>query len=156
MKARADEIAFIDQLHVWDIVPLQMCFDRTGKPPLGTRWLDHNKGDSRQLDLRSRLVVQETKKVSSILADDIAGVFSATPPLEALRFIFSLCMSLPPLAGQIFTVRFLDVSRAHPHCVKCHHQRSFHPFAIRSWRRPRSVRSFAQESVWYKRHQSEF
>ena len=83
-------------------VDLKQCYDRTGKPPLGTRWLDHNKGDSRQLDLRSRLVVQETKRVSSILADDIAGVFSATPPLESLRFLFSLCMSLPPLAGQIF------------------------------------------------------
>ena len=88
-----------------------------GKPPLRTRWLDHNKGDSRQLDLRSRLVVQETKRVSSITADDIAGVFSATPPLEALRFLFSLAMSLQPLAGLIFVVRFLDVSRAHPHCV---------------------------------------
>ena len=65
-------------------------------------------------------MVQETRRRSSIAADDIASVFSATPPIEALRYLLSLNMS----SRHGFTGKpsdqdvlcFIDISRAHPHC----------------------------------------
>ena len=78
-------------------------------------WVTHNKGDLRTLDIRSRLVVQKTKKVSIIAKNDFAAVFSATPPLEPLRLILSITMSVGSDGGEPVVLRFLDVSRAHPH-----------------------------------------
>ena len=68
------------------------------------------------MDVRSRFVACETKRVSSIGAGDIAAVFSATPPLEIFRILMSLCMSWQPVDGEEFCLIFLDLSRAHPHC----------------------------------------
>ena len=93
-KSRREEIQFMDQLNVWEFRPRTEAFDRTGKPPIGTRWVECNKGDSSRIDVRSRIVVQETKRVSSISSGDVAAVFSATPPLEAIRLVLSLCMTV--------------------------------------------------------------
>ena len=91
--ARKDEMDFLDSLKVWTLVPIQMCRDETNAAPVGVRWIDCNKGDSEHLELRSRLVVQETKRVSSIAKDDVASTFSATPPLESLRILLSVTMT---------------------------------------------------------------
>ena len=65
-------------------------------------------------------MVQETRRRSSIAADDIASVFSATPPIEALRFMLSQTMStkqgLSAGAAEQDVLCFIDISRAHPHC----------------------------------------
>ena len=37
-----------------------------GRAPYGTRWLEHNKGDPCKPEYRSRLVVQETRRTSTI------------------------------------------------------------------------------------------
>eukprot|EP00971_Amphidinium_carterae_P024307 479773-Amphidinium_carterae.1 len=84
-KARAEEMQYMKDLHVWDEVDESVALDR-GFRVIGTRWLDINKGDSLQPVYRSRLVCQETRRVSSIRGDDISAVFAATPPLEALRW----------------------------------------------------------------------
>ena len=42
-------------------VPIQQCWDRTGKNPIGVRWVDINKGDDRNPKYRSRLVAKEFK-----------------------------------------------------------------------------------------------
>jgi hypothetical protein len=54
--------------------------------------------------------------VSNIAPDDVNSVFSATPPLEAIRAQCSLMMSLQPLDGEPIVMQFLDISKAHPHC----------------------------------------
>ena len=64
-------------------VPIGQCFQETGQAPMGTRWVDVNKGYDLNLDYRSRLVSQELKKLS--WADDL---FAATPPLEVKKMIF--------------------------------------------------------------------
>ena len=48
--------------------------------PIGVRWVDSNKGDSSSAVslYRSRLVVQETKNVSTIVVEDASQVFSDT------------------------------------------------------------------------------
>ena len=50
-----------------------------------TKWLDTNKGDEESPEYRARLVGREIKK------DKRDDLFAATPPLESLRFILSIC-----------------------------------------------------------------
>ena len=64
-------------------VPIKECWDQTGKDPIGTRWIDINKGDEMNPEYRSRLVAQEIK------TDTREDLFAATPPLEAKKMLFS-------------------------------------------------------------------
>merc|ERR1712194_863373 len=82
-----------------------------GRAPFGTRWVDSNKGDDERQEYRSRLVVQETRKTSTIPADDIAAVTASTPPLEIVRLFCSLCMSLRGPDGEKMVMQFLDGAR---------------------------------------------
>ncbi|CAK0882798.1 unnamed protein product, partial [Prorocentrum cordatum] len=112
--ARRLEMDFMAQLGVWVYAREEDCQRELGRRPLSVRWVDIDKGDTDRPDYRSRLVVQETKAQSTIAGDDIGAVFAATPPLERLRLICSMVMSSDPSEGRV--LRFLDISRAHPHC----------------------------------------
>ena len=68
-------------------VPIQQCYDSTGKAPIKVRWIDINKGDEESREHRSRLVVKEIK------ADKLLDLFAATPPLEAKKSPFSLAIT---------------------------------------------------------------
>ena len=59
----------------------------TGKGPIGSRWIDINKGDDENPEYRSRLVAKEINRSPS---DEM---FAATPPLEAEKMLFSMAMS---------------------------------------------------------------
>ena len=63
-------------------MPIAECLARTGKQPIGVRWIDHNKGDDLHERYRSRLVAQQYN--SGLMEDNI---FAALPPLEALRIV---------------------------------------------------------------------
>ena len=65
-----------------------MCYKETGKAPIGTRWVDINKGDEENTEYRSRFVAQEIKK------DSREDLFAATPPLEANKILCSLFCSM--------------------------------------------------------------
>ena len=78
--------------------------------------MECKKGDDEDPDVRTRAVVCETNCVSNIAPDDINSVFSATPPLEAIRAQCSLMMSLKPVDGEPIVMQFLDISKAYPHC----------------------------------------
>ncbi|CAK0860738.1 unnamed protein product, partial [Prorocentrum cordatum] len=112
--ARRLEMDFMAQLGVWVYAREEDCQRELGRRPLSGRWVDIDKGDTDRPDYRSRLVAQETKAQSTIAGDDIGAVFAATPPLECLRLICSMVMSSDPSEGRV--LRFLDISRAHPHC----------------------------------------
>ena len=114
--SRQEELDFFEKLDVWDIRSRKEALQRSGRSPLGTRWIDTNKGDQRREEYRSRLVVQETRRASSIDPGDIAAVTSSTPPLEAMRVLLSACMTWTKIDGQDWVLQFLDISRAHPHC----------------------------------------
>ena len=61
-QARMDEIEGADQMGVWTKVDRAECLRVTGRGPIGTRWIDTDKGDSMHPKPRSRLVAQELKK----------------------------------------------------------------------------------------------
>ena len=91
-----------------------------GMKPIPLRWVDINKGSETSKEYRSRLVVMETKRRSTIAPEDKGAVFSATPPLEAVRMLASLATSIKgPIAqhdpDNDIVIGFLDISRAHPH-----------------------------------------
>ena len=47
--ARMEELGFMRDWHVWDVVPESLAWQVTGKGPLGGKWVDVNKGDCRRL-----------------------------------------------------------------------------------------------------------
>eukprot|EP00971_Amphidinium_carterae_P221649 4399891-Amphidinium_carterae.1 len=87
-------MAYMQHLGVWTYSTAEACSPATGRKPHGVRWVDSDKSPNPETpDLRSRLVVQETRGNSSIAAEDVMSTFAATPPLETLRLLCSLCMS---------------------------------------------------------------
>ena len=104
-KARAEEMREFANYGVYRKVPLSECYDRTGKEPIGVRWVDVNKGDRTSPEYRSRLVAQEIKR------DKRLDLFAGMPPLEAKRVLFSLMMSSDEQEGVVLD--FIDVKRAY-------------------------------------------
>ena len=80
---RQDDMKGIRKHTLYTKVPIKECWDITGKEPIGTRWVDINKGDEHNPEYRSRLVAQE---IHNNTRDDL---FAATPPLEALKLLLS-------------------------------------------------------------------
>ena len=111
----------IMDLDVREIVDRDFALERkNGVKPILLRWVDINKGSETDKEYRSRLVVMETKRRSTIAPEDKGVVFSATPPLEAVRMLASLAMSIKgPIAqhdpDNDIVIGFLDISQAHPH-----------------------------------------
>ena len=82
-EARKEEMVEFGKHGVYVKVPIQRCWDETGKDPIGVRWVDINKGDDADPEYRSRLVAQEIKM------DKREDLFAATPPLEAKKMLLS-------------------------------------------------------------------
>ena len=112
--ARQEEMNYMSHLGVWEYRLVSECLEKTGRPPVPVRWVDTNRGDSEHPEVRSRLVVQETKGRTTIAPGDVVQTFAATPPLEALRAIAS--QAVDHYRSERHVLRFLDISRAHPHC----------------------------------------
>ncbi len=88
--SRGGELKFMQNWQVWEEVPIAECLQRTGKKPLGSKWVDINKGDRTSPDVRSRLVARE---IAYHRNDDF---YAATPPWR--RFGCS-CPSWPRPGG---------------------------------------------------------
>ena len=71
-EARKEEMKEVRKHDVYTKAPLQECWE-----PIGTRWVDVNKGDKVHTEIRSRLVAQDIK------TNKREDLFAATPPLEA-------------------------------------------------------------------------
>ena len=114
-SARREEMVEVHKHRVYTKVPIRQCLEETGRPPVGVRWVDVNKGDDQNPDYRSRLVAQELKRTG--LIEDL---FAATPPLEAKKILFS--MAVTEGIGFIgndkvngMKMDFIDVRRAYFH-----------------------------------------
>jgi hypothetical protein len=57
-EARSEEVEFMKSRCIWREVPLQACWDKTGKPPLTVKWVDTEKLGG---VVRSRLVARDFK-----------------------------------------------------------------------------------------------
>ena len=92
-QGRAAEMGFMRGLTVWTYDTVSSCLRKTGRKPISVGWVDINKGDNDNPNVRCRLTVQETKRQTTLDSSDIAATFAATPPYEALRFLFSCWMT---------------------------------------------------------------
>ena len=104
IKARVKEMQFFKKMGVYTKVPRE-----AHMKIISTKWLDVNKGDATKLNIRARLVGRELAR------DKRDDLFAATPPLESLRMILSICAdhqgSVNP--AENFVVMSNDVSRAY-------------------------------------------
>ena len=71
---------------VYSKVPIKECLEKTGRKPIGVKWVDVNKGDEGRPEYRSRLVAKEIKK------DKREDLFAAARPLEALKILLFPCI----------------------------------------------------------------
>ena len=94
---------------MWTKVPISECYNNTGKAPIGTRWVDINKGDDNEPDYRSRSVGKDFKGNDNKRND----LFAATPPLEAKRTLFALAASQCGTHGITKKLSFVDIRKAY-------------------------------------------
>ena len=83
-KARAKELEYFEAKVVWEKRKMGEARRVTGKPPITVRWVDVNKGDNVNPNIRSRLVARQIRQAGE------DAIFAPTPPLEALRSILSM------------------------------------------------------------------
>ena len=110
--AAEEECASMEAWGVWDVVPREQAYQRTGKAPTRTRWVRVNKGDAQKPDIRARLVGMEVAYQKDV------DFFSATPPLEALKSLLSWVSTRPGKGKQEHGARKLmvvDAKKAHIH-----------------------------------------
>ena len=82
-RARREEIEYVHTMNLYDKVLINEAYQQIGKGPISVRWIDINKGDRECPNYRSRLVARE---MDTSKRNDL---FAATPPLEALKVVFS-------------------------------------------------------------------
>ena len=124
LVVRREEIDWVHSEGVYEIVPIQECKDAGMKP------LDLIRGDTdksvdphRQVcgsdteEIRSRLCARECKtkkpgKIQRVLP--ASQLFSAMPPLEAVKVLVSIMMSVSlSNKGKPLKLRHYDIGRAH-------------------------------------------
>lgn len=114
-KAREEEMGFVRKMKIWEYDTVENCLAKSGRQPIPMGWVDINKGDDEHPKVRCRLVVQETRRQTTIDPENTAAVFSATPPYEAMRMIISMLMTPRTPEEHDHVLTFIDISRAHPH-----------------------------------------
>jgi len=101
-EARNEEIQEMKKRNIYTKVPVSECYEKTGKKPIGVKFVDVNKGDEITPNYRSRLVAKEFR-------DGAESIFAGTPPLEALKLLFSL--GAAERGHRV--LGFIDVKKAH-------------------------------------------
>jgi hypothetical protein len=84
-RARLEEIQFMKKIGLFEEVPIEQCWEMTGKDPISTKWVDIDKGTLGSPDVRCRLVARDFKPRGERDREDL---FAAMPPLEAKKLIF--------------------------------------------------------------------
>ena len=60
-KARQVEMDTFKKYGMYEKRPTKECWEKTGKAPIGVKWVDTNKGDAANPEYRCRLVAKEIK-----------------------------------------------------------------------------------------------
>ena len=114
--ARKKEMDYVKSKGLWAKRAVKECWERTRGPPVTVRWVEVNKGDDQNPNIRSRLVARQIRGPGQ------DAVFAPTPPLEALLTVLSLAATdLPgrparcrdPNSSKRTQVSFVDISRAY-------------------------------------------
>ena len=113
-EARLEEIAFMKKIGLYEEVPVEECWEKTGKAPTSTRWVDVNKGTVEKPDVRCRLVARDFKPKGERDREDL---FAAMPPLESKKLLFQKAIRENRerrRKGQDgIKLMFIDVKKAH-------------------------------------------
>jgi hypothetical protein len=88
-EARAEEVAFMKGIDLYDEVDVEECWRKTGKPPVSTKFIDQNKGTEEDPLVRCRLVARNFKTKGD---KDRQDLFAAMPPLEAKKMLFRMAV----------------------------------------------------------------
>lgn len=109
MKARQAEMKQVYAHKVYDKVPLTESYEVTEEGPVGTKWLEFNKGDEEEYSIRARLVTQEYSK------GKIETIVAATPPWEAKKMLLSspVTEGIGYGPGWHYKIDFIDTKRAY-------------------------------------------
>ena len=83
-EARMEEMEYVRKMNVYSRVPWDESKRVTGRNPIKLRWVDTRKSTG---EIRSRLVAKEYR------IDSRPEMFSATPPLEAMKLLISIIVS---------------------------------------------------------------
>ena len=112
-EARLEEVGFMNERGLWNVVPVQECWKLTGKGPVSVRWVDTNKGSDGEMVVRSRLVARDFKGGDK----DREDLFAETPPLEAKRILVSRAATRR-VDGRWRKLLMIDAKKAHlnPKC----------------------------------------
>ena len=114
-KARDEEVGYMHKHDIYGKVLISEAYENTGKAPIPLLWIDTNKGDDKNPVYRSRIVVMEKRgkgEQGRVLTD--AELFSAMPPLEAMRIQASTMVSKKvSKRGKKLKFAVFDISRAH-------------------------------------------
>ena len=112
--ARLEEIAFMKKIGLYEEVPVEECWEKTGKAPTSTRWVDVNKGTVEKPDARCRLVARDFTPKGEKDREDL---FAAMPPLESKKLLFQKAIRENRerrRKGQDgIKLMFIDVKKAH-------------------------------------------
>ena len=78
---------------------------------IGSRWVNCNKGDKENPDVRMRLVAQEMNTGTG--TGGCEDFYAATPPLEAKRLLFSEWATKKARHGKKLKLSFVDIRKAY-------------------------------------------
>ena len=104
--AREEEVKELER-RVYVTANVTECWEKTGKRPIGVRWVDIEKGFGVH---RSRLVAKDFRPKSKV--NDREGLYAATPPLEMVKFLI-MRAAMRSKQGEIRKVMFIDIGKAH-------------------------------------------
>ena len=106
--AREKEIKYLWDMEVYEYSTEAEATARTGRNPVGLKWIDTNKGSAETPRYRSCLVCTELRHKG------VEPIFSATLPLETLRVLLTVaCQEDVFPVEDPFLISTADVSRAH-------------------------------------------
>ena len=112
--ARKEELDFMEKFGVCEDATNEECFAETGRAPVGTKWVDVNKGTAENPNKRCRLVARDFKPKGE---KDLADLFASMPPLEAKKVLFSIAAThekeFREGRRQRPKLMFIDVKKAH-------------------------------------------
>ena len=105
VKARKLEMKLFEKMGVYKKVPRDVA-KKMGCKVITTKWVDTNKGDTSRPNYRSRLIGREVKY------DKRLDLFSATLPLETLKFLCSM-WTRGQTGHDTARLAVIDMKRAH-------------------------------------------
>ena len=104
-EARRQEIEYVKGRNVYSKVKRSEV--PKGGKVVRTKWVDINKGDLENMNVRSRLVAMEFKDSQN------PELFAGTPPLEALRLLCSIAATIDEHKEEQVVMMVNDVKRAY-------------------------------------------